>query len=127
MTCLNLRERFGRHYRIAFDPCYDPKGVPRAKLDPWYMTIPCRLGTIYPVGGDRLAVEVDYHPHVARKLAALPGAALTQNGDREKTFTFPAALFDQVAAVVRPYRRRRVSEAQRQAAREALARYRARK
>jgi hypothetical protein len=119
MICLNLRERFGRRYRIAFDPCYDPKGVPRAKLDPWYMTLPCRLGIIYPVGADRLAVEVDYHPYIAKRLAALPGVVLTQDGDHEKTFTFPAEMFDQVAASVRPRRKKQLSAAQKAVLRQA--------
>jgi hypothetical protein len=127
MRCINLLERWGRSYRIAFDASYDPKGVRRDKLDPWYMTIPCRYGTVYPVGGDRLAVEVDYRPHIAKRLAALPGVVLSQNGDMEKTFSFPVAMFEAVAAIVRPRRRRQVSEAQRQIGRAALAQYRARK
>jgi hypothetical protein len=71
-------------------------------------TLLCVRGVvIYPAGGDRLAVEVDYHPHVARRLAAIPGVELWQDGDREKTFVFPVELFDVVAAVVQPRKRRR--------------------
>ena len=65
-VCVNLRERYGKQYRIAFDPAYDPKGVPRDKLNLWMMTVPCRFGVIYPHGGDRLAVEVNYHPQAAK-------------------------------------------------------------
>jgi hypothetical protein len=87
------------------------------------MQIPCRGGiTIYPHGGDLLALEVDYHPLLTRRLLAIPGVKLYQNGDHEKTFLFPAGVFEQVAEVVRPHRRPQLSEDQRQQARERLAR-----
>jgi hypothetical protein len=77
--------------------------------DPWLMTLPCRFGTIYPYGRGRLAVAMDYHPGKARQVAQIPGVLHAQAGDHEQTFVFPVQLFGQVAAVVRPYRRRRVS------------------
>jgi hypothetical protein len=124
--CVNLRETFGERFRIAFDPAYDHRGVPRAKLDPWMMTIPCQGGiTIYPHGGELLAVEVDYHPGIAKKLAAVEGVRLHQNGDGEKTFTFPVGLFDGIAGIVKPKRRRRLTDAQRAICRERLAKVRA--
>jgi hypothetical protein len=104
--CVNLRERFGRQYRITYDPAYDPRHVPRDKLDPWMMQIPCRGGVvIYPYGGQLLAVEVDYRPKTAHRLRQM-GLRCTQDGDREKTFVFDAADFDRVAAVVHPRKRR---------------------
>src|SRR5262245_28284524 len=115
-TCLNLWERFGREYRIGFDPAYDHRNVPRDKLDPWMMTIPCHKGVIYPFGGDVLAVEVDHHPSAAHKLVAVPGVRIHQDGGSggEITFTFPADSFDAVAAIVQPKRRRRLSPEQRE-------------
>jgi hypothetical protein len=113
-TCINLSETFGQRYRVTFDPAYSSRSVPRDKLDPWMMQIPCRGGiTIYPHGGNMLAVEVDYHRGVAKALTALPGIQLQQDGDREKTFVFPSELFDRVAAIVKPKARRRASEKQR--------------
>jgi hypothetical protein len=120
--CIDLRKRYARRYKITWDQAYDPRGVPRNKLDPWYAQIPCRGGiTIYPVGGDDLAVECDYHRYLAKRLAAIPGVVCTQDGDHEKTFRFAAELFDQVAAVVQPHRRRQLTEARRQALRERAA------
>jgi hypothetical protein len=107
MACINLRERFGTDYRVSFEPAYDARGKHRRNLDPYMMTLSCRFGVIYPHGGDTPAVEVDYHPKVAKLLAALPGVALHQDGDGEKTFLFPVSLFEAVAAIVRPRRRRR--------------------
>jgi hypothetical protein len=75
------------------------------------MQIPCKGGiTIYPNGGSKLAVECDYHPQIARQLASIPGVELTQDGDQEKTFVFDVSLLDQIAAIIRPRRRRQLTE-----------------
>jgi hypothetical protein len=108
VKCVNLRETFGRKWRIDWDPAYDPRHVARESLDPWMMQIPCRGGTIYPHGGTRLAVECDYHPQVARQLGSIPGVELVQDGDHEKTFVFDVSLFDHVAVIVKPRRRKRL-------------------
>jgi hypothetical protein len=91
-------------------------------------TLLCARGvTIYSVGGDRLAVELDCHGGLAKRLAAIPGVELWQNGDREKTFVFSIDLLDAVAAVVKPRRRRRcsLSPEQLRVAGERLLRHRA--
>jgi hypothetical protein len=110
-TCVNLLERFGEDYQITFDPAYDSRGVPRRCLGPWMMQLPCRGKgvTIYPHGGSWLAVEVDRRPGLVKKLVAIPGVELRQDGDGEKTFLFPVGRFSEVAAVVQPHRRRRLS------------------
>ena len=106
-TCINLRECFGQKYRIGFD---DAAGN---RDDPWMMTIPGRFGTIYPQGGENLAVEVDGHSRIAKQVGAIPGIVFHQDGDDEKTFVFPVDLFDQVAAIVEPRRVKRLTEEQR--------------
>jgi hypothetical protein len=75
------------------------------------MLILCQRGDIYPYGGDLLAVDVDGRPVTARRLAEL-GLRLVQDGDNEKTFVFPAEQFAQVAKIVKPRRRRQVSDAE---------------
>lgn len=111
--CINLREHFGDRYRIDFDPAYSPKGVPRAKLEPWYMQIPCRYGVIYPFGPDRLAVEVDGHPRIAAKLDRMPECIPYQRGDYFAAFIFPSSAMPKVSRLVRPYRRRHITEKER--------------
>jgi hypothetical protein len=66
-------------------------------------------------GGSRLAVSVDGHPLVARKVAALPCVTVTQDGDDGLTAVFELADFDAVAALVHPRRKRVLSEANRAA------------
>jgi hypothetical protein len=113
--CVNLLEMFGDRFRVSFDPAYDPDHVPRTKLDPWMMQLLCERGVIYPYGGDRLAVEIDSRPQTAKAVGAIPGVVLYQDGSTEKTFLFPLSLFDQVAGIVRPRKRRRLSDEQRAA------------
>ena len=118
MNCrINLRESFGGEYRITFDEAYEPAHVPIEKRDPWMMQIPCagRGITIYPYGSTVLAIEVDRRPSIAAKLTALNGLRLHQDGDVERTYLFDLSLFDQVAEIVKPRKRRILTETQLQA------------
>lgn len=117
-TCINLFTAYGERYRITWD---EAAGAGRS--DPWLMQIPCCFGTIYPQGGDLLALELDRHPKVAKEVAAIPGVRLWQDGDKDKTFLFPASQFEAVAALVQPKCRRRLTEEQRQANLDRLAKY----
>ena len=112
-TCINLAERFGDRYRISFDPAYDPKHRPREKLDPWYMVIPCERGEIYPQGGDVLVVEVEGRPRTRQRLASLDCTTVHQDGDDFAAFRFHVDDFDAIAEIMRPRKRRRLSEEQR--------------
>jgi hypothetical protein len=105
---------FGKRWRIGWDAAYEPCHVAKGSLDPWMMQILCKGDiTIYPQGGTKLAVECDYHPQIVRQLASIPGVELTQDGDHEKTFVFDVSLIDQLAAIVKPRRRRRHTETNR--------------
>ena len=119
--CVNLLERFGTEFRITFDEAYDAKH--RHTLDPWTIEIPCRFGVIYPHGGDRLAVECDRHPVANRQLREL-GLQIWQDGAVETTFVFPVDLFEAVAAIVQPKRRRRLGEEHKRKLIESNAAYR---
>jgi hypothetical protein len=115
-ACVNLLERFGERLKISWDASYDPKG--KRNLDPWMMLLPCQGNgvVIYPQGGTRLAVEINYRLPLARKVAALEGLILHQDGNWEKTFLFESTRFEQVAALVKPRRRKQLTEEQRQQA-----------
>jgi hypothetical protein len=102
MTCINLKTTFGKKYRITLEHDIDSK--PLDANDPCTWQIPCQRGTIYPWGGDKLCVEVDYYPKRAAALAKMPGVECIQDGDQEKTFRFSVELFKAVAKIVRPHR-----------------------
>ena len=122
-TCINLAERFGNRFKIDFDPAYNPKGRRRNNLDPWCMIIPCERGHIFPHGDDVLAIELEKHPGIARRVGKLGCTSLHQEGDDFACFLFDASDFDLVAAIVKPKRRRRVSEANREAARQRMLKF----
>src|SRR5262249_32566591 len=98
--CTDLVKRFGKTYRITWDPAYETYNVPRKSRDPWYAQVPCMCGTVYPHGGTTLALEIDYHGKTAEKVGALPGVVLWQRGDQERTYLFDVRLWDQVAELV---------------------------
>jgi hypothetical protein len=124
MDCVNLRERFGRQCRVEYEESYYAERGARAWADdPWLQIIPCRAGHIYPWSPATLAVSTNTRGPTARKLAALPGATLWQEGDDGMTILFPLERFPEVAALMHPKRRRQMTEEQRQAAAERLAKY----
>jgi hypothetical protein len=101
-TCPNLGELFGDVYRITHDEAAESRN------DAWGMIIPGKFGTVYPFGHDQLAVDIDHRPAAARKVAAIPGVRVHQDGGwgGEMTFVFSVDLFEQVAAIVKPHRLR---------------------
>jgi hypothetical protein len=78
--------------------------------DPWMYQIRGSRGcaVVYPHGRDLLAIEVNYRPSVAKRLAALPGVSVHQDGGLkgEMTFLVPVADFAAVAKVIRPVRKK---------------------
>ncbi|MCX7429200.1 MAG: hypothetical protein NTW96_26685 [Planctomycetia bacterium] len=125
-SCINLKEQFARKYRVVNEESYYAEHGPNAWVgDPWLQIIPCRWGHIGPWDADRLAASVDGHAKVARRLRDLPGVEIVQDGDGgEVTAAFTSDRFDEVAAIMRPRRRRRLSPEQRSAATERLRQYR---
>ena len=121
--CVNLMARFGDRYKIGFDPCYDPKHRPREKYDSWMMVVLCERGAIHPYGGNLLAVEVENRPVTANRLRELDCTTLAQEGDYFAAFTFNVADFIQIAEIVKPRRRRRLSAAQKREAANRLRDY----
>jgi hypothetical protein len=123
--CIDLAERFGRRYRVEYEPAYAAQYGPRAKVnDPWLKIMLCRAGHICPWGGSMLAAVTDKAGPIARKLAALPRTTLWQNGSDGATVLFDVADFAEVANVLHPRRNRRLSDAQRQRCAEHLAKVR---
>ena len=102
MDCIDLRTL--GDYKITYDEATD------GRTDPWMRQIPCAgTGvTVYPHGGTRLAVQCDNRKATAKRLEAIDGVTLHQDGDRDKTFVFDVSLWEQVRAVVRPRRNRRL-------------------
>ena len=122
---MNLKERYGKRYRVRHEKSYKAQYGPRAWTpDTWLQIIPCRHGHIYPHGGDVLAAATDKAGGMARRLKALDFATVHQDGTDGVTVLFPIERFDEVAEIMQPKRRRRLSPEARKAAGERLAKYR---
>ena len=116
MRCISLKERFGNHYRVEYEESYHADHGPHARADdPWLMILPCGNGHICPWGDDLLAAcTKKAGPVVARRLKKLPFTNIAQDGDDGANVLFHAKHFDAVAKIMRPRRRRQMSEKQRQ-------------
>lgn len=122
--CINLRDRFGDVYRVEYEPSYYVEhGAHGRAHDPWLMIIRCQYGEVLPWGGTTLAASSDSRGRVANRLKALPFAAVAQDGDDGATVLFDIEHFDAVAEILKPRRRRRLTDAQRQRAAEHLRQY----
>ena len=124
MDCVNLKERFGEQYRVVYEESYIAQyGHNTRTADPWLQIILCHHGHIFPHGGHILAASSCGRGPTARKLAALPGVTIHQDGSDGMTVLFPVERFNDVAVLMKPRRRRRMTEAQRAAATARLAKY----
>ncbi len=115
MECVNLKKVFGDRYRITRDDSYfAERGESARAEDPWLQVVPCQHGHIYPYGGQMLVASTAKRGRVARELLALAVTTLFRDGDDGLDVLFHVSHFEQVAELLKPRRRRRLSEAQRE-------------
>ena len=108
MNCVNLKERFGDHYKVGYEECYYADHGDGARgEEPWLMIIPCKHGHLYPHGGDLLGVSTNTMGPITNKIRELACTTVVQDSDEGVSATFHVNDFDEVAAVVKPRRRRR--------------------
>jgi hypothetical protein len=109
--CIDLQARFGKRYRIGWEA--DGAAKPQWPRDewPWLMELRCRYGRVYPKGGEILQAMTD-RPRIGAQLRNLP-CVLKAHGDDEVVVHFHVDDIGQVLALLKPYRRRQLSEAQR--------------
>lgn len=114
MDCVNLKKEFGKRYRVKYEESYHAEHGENARAeDPWLMTIPCRNGHIFPWGGGDLAASTNRLGPVANALKTLPFATLAKEGSDGVTVLFDVQHFDEVARILKPRRRRRLSPEER--------------
>ena len=124
--CVNLKRRFGKRYRVKYEASYYAERSKHAwGEDPWLMIVLCQHGHICPWGGDLLAACTNKRGPTARRLLSLPFILREQSqvGDDGANVVFPVDHFAEVAAIMKPRRRRRLTEEQRAAATARLAKY----
>ena len=116
--CPDLKRKFGKQYRVEWAPEHQPRSK-----DPWLYQIPCRAGVIVPWGEGLLAICLSGHSRLVRWLEEA-GCQVKQQGDHETNLVFPLSLFRQVAKLVHPRIRRKLSATQKRTLVERLKRYR---
>jgi hypothetical protein len=109
--CPDLKALAAGKYRVKPEESYGGKRSRSA--DPWLLTVPCRYGHVFAFGAGLLGASTDRRARIARRLTALPGCRVHQDGDDGLTVVFPEAMFEAVALLLQARRRRRWSEAQR--------------
>jgi len=107
---------FGQRYRIEHDPAHVAEHGTRSRIeDPALLIIPCRFGHFFPWGGECLAFSSNGRGATANKVAALPFVEVWLDCDDGAILLFHVRHFAEVAAIVRPKRRRRLSSSHREA------------
>jgi hypothetical protein len=105
---IDLKTLAAGRYRITQDEAASIE--PGGKKDPWYQVIPCRYGQIYPFSDTRLAIHSKGFG-IRLKLQAVNGLTIHNwSDDKEAIFLFGSALFNRVAGIVKPKRKRRLSD-----------------
>ena len=124
MDCVNLKQQFGKRYRVTYEESYHADyGSNAFRQDPWFMVLLCRNGHICPWGGDLLAACTKSAGTIAKRLKALDFATIAQDGTDGVNVVFALDRFGEVAEIMQPRRRRRLSPKNRRAAAERLAKY----
>ena len=121
---INMRECFGDRFKIGHDPAYDKERPEfRAQEEPWLQLILCQNGEIGPSGGEHLLACTKNRGTVATRLEALDCVVVVQDAYDGTNMKFHIRDFEAVAKLMRPRKRRRLSEAQREVAVERLTKY----
>ena len=110
-TCLNLKELFGDRYKLEYEESYYAERPEfRRQEEPWLTQIPCQHGHIGVWGDDWLVASTNHAGRVATRLRELPFTELAMDGADGANVLFTVDHFDEVAQILKPRRRRRLSE-----------------
>ena len=112
MIPIDLKEKFGKQYKIGYDPAVE---VGESKHDPWNYLILCKHGNIYPYSAKKLAFYC-IGSGIRKKLHKEHPDIEVYNwsDDGEAIFPFFLDQFDLIAKYAKPRRKRRLSEEQKQ-------------
>jgi hypothetical protein len=113
MDCVDLKATFGKRYKVGWDEAYRAEYGKGARTnDPWLRIVPCKYGHIYPYGGRQLVASMDKRGRLASRLASLGCVRVFRDADDGVDVLFDVGDFDRVAEVMKPRKRRRMSDAE---------------
>ncbi len=107
--CVDLRLwAKANRYRFRLEESYRAESFPHVRGDGrWYVEILCKSGIIYPYGGTQLLTHAK--SRTASAIAKLPGVHLYQTDGTARVLKFPVERLDEVAAILKPRKRRTLS------------------
>ncbi len=108
MNPIDLKAEFGSKWQIGLDEAANGRWA-----DPWNYVIRCRHGHLYPVDGDRIGAATDRPGAIVRKLRAIDGVDIFQDGEDGANVVFHRAKLRFIARVMKPRSVRTLSPAQR--------------
>ena len=108
MNPINLKAEFGNKWQIGLDEAANGRWA-----DPWNYIVRCRYGHLYPVDGDRIGAATNRAGVIVRKLAAIEGVDIFQDGEDGANVVFHRANLRFIARVMKPRSVRKLSPAQR--------------
>jgi hypothetical protein len=124
MNVIDLKSQYGARYRVTLDQSADIPGQSQEDRL-WLQQIQGKYGHCYIHGqrelGAYVRTKADRTDRLGR-LLALPGSRLHQRGDFESSVVFDPANIDAVAGILKLHLRRRLSDEQREASRQRMAR-----
>jgi hypothetical protein len=110
MKPIDLKAEFGGKWQIGLDEAARGRWA-----DPWNYIVPCRHGHLYPVDGDRIGAATNRAGAIVRKLRAIDGVDVFQDGEDGANVVFHRAKVRFIARVMKPRTARQLSSAQRAA------------
>ena len=110
-SCIDLKELFGDRFKLDVDESYyAERSEFRRDEEVWLTHILCQHGHIGVWGDDLLVACTDSAGAVAKGLAALSFTTVAQDGSDGLNATFPVEHFETVVEIMKPRKRRRLSE-----------------
>lgn len=119
---MNLKEMFGKRYRVTPDESYEHETEEGKSLNQWrWHEIRGKFGILYPYSKDQLACL--FTSIIVANRFKSKGWRVLQNGDFERNVLIPLDSTQEVLKAIRPKKRRQMSLDQKIVAVERLKRY----
>ena len=117
---MNLKEMYGKRYRISMDESYAAEKDPEARKEIWrYYEIRGKYGMVFPYGWNKPAVTFTSNK-VSNKTSKDRNWQILQNGEDEQTYLVPKEDLEYVIESINPRKKRQISETERLASIERL-------
>ena len=107
MNPIDLEAEFGGKWQIGLD-----EAAGGSWANPWNYIVRCRYGHLYPVDKDRIGAATDRAGVIVRKLSAIDGVEVFQDGEDGANAVFHRAKLRLIARVMKPRSARQLSPAQ---------------